>query len=189
MNKLQWNCNQNTFFFHKTSLENIICEMAAILSTGEISKQNAHEVKQFLSRIGAALLTKITWWRHQMETFSALLAICAGNSPVTGEFPTQRPVTRSFDLFFGLRLNKRLRKQSWGWWSETLSRPLWRQCNELRLGHAWVILCRELVCITVKWTWYNGRDIFFHITSGRINTCKGVNQLKELFFLNLIIIF
>ena len=43
-------------------------------------------------------------------------------------------------------------------------------------------LCRELVCITVKWTWYNGRDKFFHITSGRINTWKGVNQLKELFF-------
>ena len=36
-----------------------------------------------------------TWWRHQMETFSALLALCAGNSPVTGEFPAQRPVTRS----------------------------------------------------------------------------------------------
>ena len=50
-----------------------------------------------------------------------------------------------------------------------------------------VLLCRELVCITVKWTWYNGRDNFFHITSGRINTWKGVNQLKELFFLNLII--
>ena len=42
---------------------------------------------------------------------------------------TQRPVTRSFDVFFDLRLNKRLRKQSWGWWFETLSRPLWRQCN------------------------------------------------------------
>ena len=40
-----------------------------------------------------------------METFSALLAICAGNSPVPGEFPTQRPVTRSFDVFFDLRLN------------------------------------------------------------------------------------
>ena len=39
-----------------------------------------------------------------METFSALLAICAGNSPVTGEFPAQRPVTRSFDVFFDLRL-------------------------------------------------------------------------------------
>ena len=55
-----------------------------------------------------------TWWRHQMETFSALLAICAGNSPVTGEFPAQRPVTRSFDVFFDLGLNKRLSKQSWG---------------------------------------------------------------------------
>ena len=40
-----------------------------------------------------------------METFSALLAICAGNSPVTGEFSTQRPVTRSSDVFFDLRLN------------------------------------------------------------------------------------
>ena len=45
-----------------------------------------------------------------METFSALLAICPGNSPVTGEFPSQRPVTRSFDFFY-LRLNKRLSKQ------------------------------------------------------------------------------
>ena len=52
----------------------------------------------------------VPWWRHQMETFSALLAICAGNSPVTGEFPTQRPVMRSFDVFFDLRLNKLLNK-------------------------------------------------------------------------------
>ena len=64
-----------------------------------------------------------------METFSALLAICAGNSPVTGEFPAQRPVTRSFDVFFDLRLNKRLSKQWWGWWFETPSRPLRRHCN------------------------------------------------------------
>ena len=48
----------------------------------------------------------ISWWRHQMETFSALLAICVRNSPVTDEFPAQRPVTRSFDVFFDLRLNK-----------------------------------------------------------------------------------
>ena len=54
-----------------------------------------------------------------MEAFSALLAICAGNSPVTGEFPSQRPVTRSFDVFFDLRLDERLSKQSWGWWFET----------------------------------------------------------------------
>ena len=43
-----------------------------------------------------------------METFSALLAICAGNSPVSHEFPAQRPVTRSFDVFFYVRLIKRL---------------------------------------------------------------------------------
>ena len=51
------------------------------------------------------------WWRHQMETFSALLAICAGNSPVTGEFPAHKPVTRGFDVFVDLRLNKRLSKK------------------------------------------------------------------------------
>ena len=47
-----------------------------------------------------------SWWRQQMETFSALLAICARNSPVIGEFHSQRPVTRSFEVFFDLRLNK-----------------------------------------------------------------------------------
>ena len=84
-----------------------------------------------------------TWWRHQMETFhkrgiiayvncsltvykwiclnqtevlSALLALCVGNSPVTGELPAQRPVTRILDIFFDLSLNKRrLSKQSWCW--------------------------------------------------------------------------
>ena len=74
----------------------------------------------------------LTWWRHQMETFSALLAICAGNSPVPGEFPPQRPVTWSFGVFFDLCLNKRLRKQSRSWWFETLSCPLWRHRNENR---------------------------------------------------------
>ena len=72
---------------------------------------------------------QISWKRHQMETFSALLAICAGNSPVPGEFPAQRPVTRNFDVFFDLRPNKRFSKQWWGWWVETPSSPLWRHCN------------------------------------------------------------
>ena len=72
-----------------------------------------------------------TRWRHQMETFSALLAICEGNSPVSGEFPARGPVTRSFGVFCDLRLNKRLSKQCWGCWFETPSRPLWRHCNEM----------------------------------------------------------
>ena len=71
-----------------------------------------------------------SWWRHQMETFSVSLAISAGNSPVSGEFLAQRPLTRSFDGFFDLRLNKRLSKQSWRWWFETLSRPLLRHRND-----------------------------------------------------------
>ena len=61
-------------------------------------------------------VTILAWWRHQMETFSVLLAICAGNSPVTGEFPSQRPMTRSFDVFFDLCLNKNMSKQSAGCW-------------------------------------------------------------------------
>ena len=50
-----------------------------------------------------------------------------------GEIPTQSPVTRSFDVYFDLRLNKRLNKQSQGWWFETLSRPLWRHRNALQI--------------------------------------------------------
>ena len=84
--------------------------------------------------------TIITWWRHQMETFSALLALCAGNSPVPAEFPTQRPVTRSFDVFLDLHPNKWLNKQSWGWWFETLSCSLWRHCNEF-----WVVCIIQII--------------------------------------------
>ena len=72
----------------------------------------------------------ITWWRHQMETFSALLALCAGNSPVPVNFPHKGQWRRALmGVFFDLRLNKRLSKQSWVWWFETLPRPLWRHSN------------------------------------------------------------
>ena len=50
-----------------------------------------------------------------METLPALLAICARNSPVPGEFPVQSPVTRDVDVFFDLHPIKRVSKQSWGW--------------------------------------------------------------------------
>ena len=54
---------------------------------------------------GSYASIRVSWWRHQMEIVSALLAICAGNSPVTGEFRSQRPVTRSLDVFLDLCLN------------------------------------------------------------------------------------
>ena len=69
------------------------------------------------------------WWRHQMETFSALLALCAGNSPVTGEFLSQRPVTQSFEVFFDLRLNQHLSKQWRRLWFDTPSCSLRHLCN------------------------------------------------------------
>ena len=90
-----------------------------------------HYRQNFQSSIELAKSDR-TWWRHQMETFSASLAICAGNSPVPGELPAQRPATRSFDVFFDIRPNKRLSKQSWGWWFETLLRSLWRHRNGTR---------------------------------------------------------
>ena len=64
-----------------------------------------------------------SWWRHQIETFSRYWPFVWANHRA------QRPVTRSFDVSFDLRLNKRLRKLSWRWWFEALSRPLWRHCN------------------------------------------------------------
>ena len=79
--------------------------------------------------VSVSAISAGSWWRHQMETFSALLTLCARNPLVTGEFPAKRPVTRSFEGFFHLCLNKRLSKKSRGWCFETLSPSLWRYCN------------------------------------------------------------
>ena len=100
----------------------------------DMGYQCSIDIQTFLRPILSA-----SWLRHQMKTLSALLAICAGNSPVTGEFPTQRPVTRSFDFFFDLRLNKRLCKQSSGWWYETSSRLLWRYCNDSATNFVYIL--------------------------------------------------
>ena len=120
-----------------------------------------------------------SWWRHQMETFYALLAICAGNSPVTGEFPAQRPETRSFDVVFDLHLNKRLSKQSLGWWFKTQSRPLWRHCNvnasHLKIRyhevgenfickHIWKLLFYLSISIDILYLfWWCGIDMILKI--------------------------
>ena len=83
-------------------------------------------------------------FRVMLQQLSSIVCVCVCSSneniycvtgplcgEFTGEFPAQRPVTRSFYfIFFYLYLNKRLSKQSWGWWFETSSRSLWRHCNE-----------------------------------------------------------
>ena len=94
-----------------------------------IPMRNAHIGSDPWKITSLAMQVGVSWWGHQMETFSALLALYAGNSHATGEFSSQRPVRRIFDVFFDLCPNKPLSKQSRGWWFETPSHPLWRHCN------------------------------------------------------------
>ena len=114
-NKFQWNLYQNAMiFFEEREFEFSLKAMNLKMSFAKWQP----------------FCLDLNVLNHVMETFSALLAICAGNSPVPGEFPAQRPVTRSFDVFFDLRLNKRLSKQPWGWWFETPAWSLWRHRND-----------------------------------------------------------
>ena len=139
--KIHW--NQHPMIIRYMPMSKIFCTNTSVvlynqkdltrqrvtkLSVGKQRKKAVNECR-YRTQANYCPLPLSAWWRRQIETFSALLAICAGNSQVPGEFPTQKPVTWSFDIFYDLRLNKRLSKQSWGRWFETLSCPLWRHCN------------------------------------------------------------
>ena len=92
------------------------------------SKSSHHEACWWPGGRSSATFN-IPWRHHQMETFSVLLALFAGNSLVTSEFPLQRPVMQSFDVFFDLHRNKRLSKQLKCGWFEIPLHSLWRHCN------------------------------------------------------------
>ena len=97
----------------------------------------------------------IPWWCHQTETFSELLVICERNPPVSGEFPSPRPMTQSFDVFFDLRLKSGWAKWLRRRWFETHWRSLWRHCNaEL---HAWPISISSFRLASIHelplWVW------------------------------------
>ena len=100
------------------------------------------------------LVAFATWRLHQMETVSASLAFCTGNSPVTGEFPQIRPVARSFDVFFDLCLNQQLGKQWRLRWFETPSHSLWRHYNDTSYATAhdtkWYINLDSLETLTTQ---------------------------------------
>ena len=118
-----------------------------------------------------------TWWRHQMEAVSALLAICAGNSPVTGKLPAQRPVTRSFGVFFDLCVNKLLSKRSRVWWFETPQCPLWRHCkdkepvhrNGTRRASKWSVIV-EISSDVIAWTKVSAMG-FKYCNQGLFTSC------------------
>ena len=75
--------------------------------------------RTFSKHLSINPLFELSWWRYQNGNIFRVTGHLCGESPVTGEFPAQRPVTRSFDIFFDLHLNKWLSEQSWGWWFET----------------------------------------------------------------------
>ena len=97
-----------------------------------------------------------TWWCITMMTssngsiFRVTGPLC-GEFTGLGEFPTQRPVTRCFDVFCDLRLNKRLSKQPRGWWFEPSSWSLWRQCNARRKKEVYTVVYNlPLQCLTAS---------------------------------------
>ena len=108
-----------------------------------------------------------TWRRLQMDTFSALLALCEGNPPVPGGFPLQWPVTWSFDVFFDLRLDKRLSKQLRSQWFETPSRSLWRHSIFLYISY------------TLQRDYRMERDRYSWIQFTRILPCPDTNGFSK----------
>ena len=108
-------------------------------------------VKSTTGKTWRAWKRKPTRWRHQMETFSALLAFCAGNSPMNSPHKGQ---WRGALIFFYLRLNKRLSKQSWRRSFETPSCALWRQYNEINA--AWWRCDIEAISILLLILFFRG---------------------------------
>ena len=114
--------NINILFQHKT--------YTALYDSGqfghdEVSIAVADGMALFCPRASSTMMMS-----SNGNFFPRLLALCEGDPPVTGGFPSQRPVMPSFDVFFDLRLNDRLSKQSGRRWLETQSRSLWRHCIE-----------------------------------------------------------
>ena len=110
-----------------------------------------------------------TWWRHQMETFSALLVLCAGNSPVTGQW--RGPLT--------LSLICALSKQSWGWWFETPSRPLWCHCYE-KIS-LWCMINQNMVSILLCISYIKAHLIFVCCwqTAHQIASCVTIHRVQN----------
>ena len=159
----------------------------AILSAKLVYRvSSSHDISYwFISSISHGICT--SWWRHQMETFSALLTLCAGNSPVTGEFPSKRPVTRSFDVFSHLRLNKRLSKQSGGWWFETPLRSLWRHRNvAYRVSSSHYIGCWLVSSISQEiCTWFAFCCVLLWLTPCLPDYFIGTRSTGESFLTNM----
>ena len=117
-------------------------------------------------------------WKH----FLRYWPFVRGNPPVTSEFPSRRPVTRSFDVFFDLCLNKQLSKQSWGWRFEMPLRSLWRHCNNPFYPSTCSSLCaREFSVMLFLFRW-NKIVCMKHVPCGTCMppSCQKNNLIRDL---------
>ena len=119
------------------------------------------------------------------SSISALLALCAGNSPVTGEFPSKRPVTWSLDVLFDLRLNKRLSRQSWVWWFDTPSCYLWRHSNvnssfDVVTSLPLVGSCDQIVAMPTTQFWR--LSVKYPYRSMSVDNIRQKNQTANVFY-------
>ena len=143
-----FDCSSNIFDLHlvycdisSAILDDMPCNQwkRILISRAHITKGLEVSNRNLMTTIFAAMLNiykhpirSKCWTCHD----SSPDVPCGHRSPVNS--PHKRPVTRSFDVFFDLCLNKRLSKQSWGWWFETLPRPLWRHSNAtVVFFHGW----------------------------------------------------
>ena len=144
-------------------------------------KNSGSPTSRPFSNIGCLLI--VTWylyhaiwlvWQHSYSPVRIMMTssngnifrvtgLCAGNSTVTSEFLAQRPMTRSFVVFFDLLLNKQLNKQSSGWWFEMLSRSLLRHCNVM-VADGLASIRRQDIC-----NHPNDMVLSMHITSAQRN--------------------
>ena len=114
---------------HKACRHRYNNETLIHMSSNHCDVCKLHDVFVIDDRFYGLLLCIFIMTSSNGTIFRVTGPLCGEFLPVFGEFPAQRPVTRSFDVFFDLRVNKRLSKQSGGWWFETLSRSLWRHRN------------------------------------------------------------
>ena len=143
---------------HPYSLELLHFRLIAMYSASEVTLMEKEKTGFCQATAHQYVTLHIAKWCRWQCVLIIMMTPSNGNifrvmalRAVTGEFPPQRPVTRNFDVFFDLRLNKRLNKQSWGCWFETPSCSLWRHCNDDRniQPSTWVLFEKTSVLITV----------------------------------------
>ena len=140
-------CDELSFIFY---VIRFCVEMATSLCNSVMSKTRVFTDKKGWNKKQSHPLQ----WRHnerdgviKSKHFPRYWPLCAGNSSVTGEFPSQRPATRSFGVFVDMCLNKRSSEQLWGCWFEMPLGSLWRHCNEGNVWYGvWILISLSKYC-------------------------------------------